>query len=301
MTEANPVLFYFWKHSRKQQLRTKTLENLVRRADIVFQEGVTEDLELTRAIERDLNTYIRTRKIPRQLQRAFDTEELSDNHKYLAGLMHGTGKRMKLERTIFPNFDYKTEAKGASVAFLLLDLETAHHLVEEFLEMAETYQEKREKKVAKQIVRIPKTTAVIFGAAHTELAKIVSRYRPVEIHYPYPGYITSYSTIMSQAYRQTKKLDMELFIRFNMESKALKAIEEGYRNKLDDRQIESLANFYASIMTQEQIIEFRDYLLSCSSLIIGMSDCAIFESYLKRRALPTIEEAVGKLNKQKKD
>lgn len=285
---VNPVYFYLWTHSEIEELKTPILEQLVRQADCIFLEDVSSDLAITTEIENDFNRYSQKGILAEKLRPAvsgpFPTDPAGA---FLLNLTKGTTKRYVFEKTLEADFDYNGERDLSTFAFFKYHLGQALKIKQEFLQKSERYQQVRERDVAEQIVVIPETTLVLFGAAHQDLAEIVSRKRPTITHYPYPDYPLSYETKMMQAFRQTGSIDKELYLRCVMESIAEKALKGMFRESSITTLI---ANRYATILTPDQIADYSDYASTCSRLVISIDHSitqhTVFLSYLLRKSLP---------------
>lgn len=95
---SNPVLFYFWAHSNIEELKTPTLTELVKRADVIFKELVSSDMDITAEIEGDCNEYSLNGKISEKLRSQIN-HPASEEDRFLFGLTKGTNKRYRFERT----------------------------------------------------------------------------------------------------------------------------------------------------------------------------------------------------------
>lgn len=160
-----------------------------------------------------------------------------------------------------------------------------------YLTKTEDYQAERDKSVAKQISSIPGITLVIFGAGHPEIADRVAADRDIEIHFPYKDYKTSYDSQLRQLFRKTGKADVELFMRDLMDGLARAAIRRMSENGLTERELDSIADYYASTLKQDQIIAYVQYVNFASKIgMRGQDSGHIFESWLKRESLPLPKE-----------
>lgn len=299
MENINPVLFYFWAHGSIEntkesmiELDTLILKKLIKRANIIFKEFITDDIETVYQIEKDWNDYISNGEMSETLRLCLDGQFPDTHTLYMAELMKGTNKRFVFEKSLEAPFDLEEENKNTNRAFLEYDLDRALEIKEEFLTESENYQIEREKSVSEQILAIPDTTLVIFGAGHPELEKEVANYRITETHYPYLDYPISYETQMRHEFRKTGKINKELYLRNMMEQITIKGVKENLKGREQDL----VVHYYTSLLTPEQIIECRDYIVSCSRFLL-VSKQDIFESYLKKESLPSIQEVLKTINK----
>lgn len=300
MTKRNPALFYFWAHggdhtyNPMDQLDTPILRNLMERSEVVFQEFVSWNLESTAELERDWNTYIRTGDMPSKLKVCISPSNPLEDYLFIANLMSKGRKRLMLEQYPRADFDFVGEDQETNNIFYESSLERAIAEKEAFLRKAQSYQLERESLVAEKIVMIPQTVLVIFGAGHPELPQKVALKKTTEIHYPYAGYPQMYETLMAMQFRVTGKVNPELYCRMQMENMSRNAIYDSGK-KYTSRQLDLLAHHYATIMTPEHIVAFKDYMVSSSTLLVGICASDVFDSYLKKENLPPVEEAVARI------
>lgn len=294
----NAVLFYFWAHGRTDdynpvdELNTPTFANLVARVDVVFQEFVSSDLDATGEIEKDWNTYIKTGILPEKLKGCISRDNPLEDYLFMTELMLNTNKRLVLERTLEADFNYNQENNQTTTAFFENTLEQALEATRRFLNKSQPYQEERERDITSQIIAIPATVLVVFGFGHPELEKRVAQYRPTEIHYPYEKYPLSFETELTLKFRETKQVDQELYLRDIAEQIARRAI--GSRN-LTSKCVDIISHHYAATLTTAQIIALGEYIVSCRKFILGATPSAVFESYLAKENLPSIEEVKNRL------
>ena len=306
MDDNNSILFYFWAHGGPEnynpmdELDTSTFHDLVARAQTLFFEFPSPDLSVTAALEADINEYLQTQRKPLRLQMAYDFQirnlkRLSAEF-FAADLIKGTAKKVVLERTLEAPFDYLKESEKADLVFFESSLARALEARREFLAMSEEYQQARDRDVAKQICAFPETTFVLFGAGHPALAQRVAALgRPTEIHFPYPYYPCSFATQVRTKYRETGVLDQELFLREFAEGMACKGIDTLFGKKLSSREIDLLAHHYATSLTPNQILGFRDSLIFCKTMLSNVSYGDIFASYLQREHIAGVEEVHAEL------
>ena len=299
MAKRNPALFYLWAHgggrnyNPMDELDTPILRSLVERSEVVFLEFVSWDLKSTAELERDWNTHIKTGDMPSKLRACISPSNPLEDYLFLAELMSKGRKKLILEKYPRADFNFVGEDQETHNVFYESSLERAIQEKEKFLWKAQPYQIEREKMVTETISTIPNTALVIFGAGHPELPQKVSLRRPTEVHYPYTGYPKSYAyeTQMSMQFRITGKVNPELFCKSQMQNMSRNCISDGEK-RYTSRQLDLLAHHYATIMTPEQIIGFKNYFISSSTLLVGICASDIFDSYLRKENLPPVEEIV---------
>lgn len=288
----SPVLFYFWAHNVAEELDTDSFRRVVDRADVVFREYITDDMSAVDAIESAWNTYISAGLIRPEIQRVLSGAQRDGDGVFLAELMRGTGKRMVLERSLPAPFDYYGEQKAADRAFFSGSFEEAVHAQEAFLRKSTAYQVRREAGVYRQILSISSPVAVVFGAGHPDLEAAVAYGRPTEIHYPYEGYGTSFETRMTHHFRKTGQIDRDLLCRYFMEGIALKQVKTacpGHTLESYDK----AARWYAASMAPDQILEFKESLVSASHVY---GRYGLLERFAARAGLPAPEELLSRLS-----
>lgn len=310
MDNANPALFYFWAHGTAgdnynpyDELDTPTLHGLVEKADTIFIEFISphSDFQGTRELERDVNEYVKTGKMPLKLKMAYDHQMRVQGEPtiefFIANLLQRTTKRIVLEKTLKASFDYYEEDHQVNLMFFESSLERAIDARKRFLEVGEKYQERRDHDVAEQIKTIPEMTLVLFGAGHPDIEKQVAAERPTEIHFPYPDYPLSFETKLRMAYRETGEVDQELFLRKHAEVMARAGIWARLGRSITSREIDLLSHHYAAALSTDQILSFRDYIISCRRMLAGISAGDIVESYFKRERLSLMEEVLVELRR----
>jgi hypothetical protein len=293
MANKDPALFYFWAHDDAEDLKTDTCRELVRRADIIFNEGVTPDVSISTQIERDLNDCSRKGVLSDNLRRTLEANPEGPDA-FLLSLTRGTCKRYVLEEYPEPSFGYEEEKAESRRAFLRYGLEEAMLRREDFLMASEAYNIPREKAAAVRIAALDGTVLAILGSAHPDVRKIVALSRPTEVHFPYPNYPRSYSGQESANFRQTGVLDQELFLRNAMEMIARAALNSN--PLLSRRERETIANAYASLVPLDKIEQYPEYLNFCVSFA-SVSPQEVFESFLKKESLPLVPEMLAKIKK----
>jgi hypothetical protein len=285
---------------------------------VIFREFVTPRgmLHITREVEQDFNAYSQKGRLSPKFSGMLTHPE-SVEKRFLMDITKGTRKRYVLERSEAPDMNLDAEESRAVALFLREDvsLEAALQAMEGFLVRADGYEQRRESGVAEQIMSIPETTLVIFGAGHPDLERMVSsRRRPTEVHFPYPGYPLFYDVQMRMGFRQTTQVSIELCLRMVVERLALNALGNYDGKSISGTELNLLAHRYAALFSQDQILGYRDYLLRCRRLfggspLIAMPDTLvdaeqhhanngagdIFESYLSRNGLPPVKEVLARL------
>jgi len=308
MTPLNPALFYFWAHGSigkgynpMDELDTPTFRTLINRSDSVFLEFVSPNLDGSRELERDLNEYIKTGEMPIKLRECYDYQIESQGETgydfFIANLIQRTQKRIVLEKTLSAPFNFNEENDRASRAFFERSFNQALEAKRIFLEMNEKYQVPREIDVAEQISALPETTLVIFGAGHPQLERIVSAQRPTEVHFPYYNYNNGFATHLGMKYRETGEVNIELFLRSNAEGMVRKGINEKFRRSISSRETDLLAHHYASVLTPDQIVRYKDYTVFCKTMLVGINFTDILESFLKKESITPVEEVLAGLRR----
>ncbi|MFH1500441.1 MAG: hypothetical protein ABIE22_00675 [archaeon] len=288
----NPALFYFWAHSEYNELDTEKARELIERADVIFEEHVSSDFAITDEIERDFKAFIERGIVSEKLAVSFLPDYLPNQTEFILGHARERGKRIVLERTLEADFDVNGGDEECIESFIYEeDWKRAFEMAKVHAKRNQIYQTKREADVAEQIVAIPETTMVLFGAGHPELEKRVATKRPTEVHFPYEDYPTSFDCQLNQKFRETGELDEELFFRRMMEGMALRAFKD-LNGGISSRVTDLTAYRYAEMLAPEQVLDYKNYMMSCSRFL-GFSKLDIFESYLKKEGLPQIEEVMG--------
>jgi len=294
MQNQNPVYFYYWSHDLKSiegleinisELMTGTFTGLIRKSDVLFKEYVCSNQEIRAEIEDDFNNYIKKGLLPLKLEETIATDEETS---FLLNLMKGTNKRVLFERSNEAPFDWNEEEDEVFNAFFRYPLNYFKGILKEYLTKTQNYSSERDKNTAEQIINIPETTLVLFGAGHPEIAEIVSSQRKTEIHFPYEDYPASYETQMTTLFRKTGEASVKLYAREIMERLARKATKQILNNETNMRKLDLIASHYASSLTFEKIVGYTDYLSFAKTIYLGGGNHSgdIFESWLKKEKLP---------------
>jgi hypothetical protein len=292
MINKDPALFYFWAHDNVEELKTDTCRDLVKRADIIFLEGVTPVVSISAEIERDFNNYSRDGVLSDKLRGTLEMGH-DEQGKFLLDLTKGTPKRYVFEKYPDAPFDFALKEESSGTAFLKYSLEEAMEIREDFLMESMRYNVPREKAATGRIIALDGIVLVIFGAAHPDLQKMIARARPTEIHFPYPDYPVSYTNQEMADFRQTGVLDKELFLRGRMGAIARAAIKS---ISMSLRERELLAHAYAGIFPLDTMQEYPGYANFCISFS-GVSPQDVFESFLKKEKMPLVPEMLEKMRK----
>lgn len=288
---AAPALFYFSEHNIPEQLDTPVLAGLIERADVIYMEFASDtedDLSSAERKEKILNAY--------SISGIISTPELQavlNNPQHHVSIFlrqtRGTQKRYVVERTQPPPFDYEAEDKRTHAAFFDYPLERAMEMRRAFLERAVPYYDDVEHAVAQQIAAIPEAVLVSFGAGHPELPELVTG-RLVEVHYPFEDFPVTYGTKQELHFKRTGKLSEELYLRSRMEMFARAGLR---KSGLPHHDIVRLAHHYASAFTPEQILGYRDRVLSYANTGV-LVPRGYFESYLRGCGIPQVREDVNR-------
>ncbi|MBI4450943.1 hypothetical protein HY642_03135 [Candidatus Woesearchaeota archaeon] len=298
---TSPVMFYFWAHDIRRadgsketnldELQTGELFRCLEKANKAFVEFVAGEEEITGRIEGDWNAYVKDGTISKELEYTI-THNLDQKMMFLAGNIKLSKRRFVFERSPPAPFDYDAE-EITPRDFFKLNLSEVRTLEEAFVKKDEAYEVEREKRVAAQICGIKGPLLVIFGAGHPTLAELVGKVRPVEIHFPYDGYPVSYNIQMRMQYRKTKALDEELWLRSHMEQVTYSGLRTaGFTPRARDL----VAHEYARTVQLDQIVALRDYINSASRL--GFPGLTIFEGFLKKADLPTVDSVCARVAPQ---
>ena len=296
----NPALFYFWAHSEIEELETQTFLDLVERADVLFVECVYPSYEIIDKFEKELNDYSQNGISTNEFRANFLTDAIDPMWPFILQSTKGSDKKYALERTITNFFDLNVLKGESDSAFFLYNLDTSLQMKRDFLSESCEYHIEREKDVAEQILDIPETTLVLFGTGHPELEKLVEHHRTTEIHYPYTEYITGhYINQMHQKFRRTGKIEPELYLRAMMEGIVRKALDVIHGGGLDMVDLNFTIHHYAALFSPDQIVRYKDNLVSCFKSSAGANCGDIFESYLKKESLPPVEQVLEKVRAEK--
>lgn len=288
---TSPVMFYFWAHNivteyevavNMVELDTPTFRRLLKRASVVFVEEASGEDKEEGGMQQVLNAYIQSEG-PHELDYILDSlPEL----KFLCNQLRGTGKRLVFENSRSADFDYNLQASAACAAFLECPIEEALEIAAQHLKAATAYDSARDTNVRSQIAAIKEPVVVLFGSGHRNLAEMTGEERPVEVNIPYVNYPDYFGLRMRREFRKTGEVNPELYCRSAMEA----IVRGGISNQFKPGPARELvSNKFAEIFSMKNILEYKSYLNSFSRFY-GLSLCDIFESFLKKESLPSVQD-----------
>ncbi len=220
---TNPLLFYLWEHSEIHQLYTPHFDELLQRADAIYMEFPCDYPDIVTEIEREVNNYRATGIFPKRLR---DSELTTET--YLARKWVSTQKRIILERYPECTFDHNAEDRESMQALVTQSLERGMEKKRQFYGKSTAYQRRREEAVLEQILAIPETTIVLFGAGHKNLAREAQRRREIEIIYSYPFVSQSFGIQGREYFEREGRVDRELYLREFLEDVSNAGLRKGY-------------------------------------------------------------------------
>lgn len=263
------------------ELQTAAFENLARRADVLFDELTTDSDARTDEYESEFNLCLRRGYRPSQR-----LHYPSEKGEYLADVFKG--KRAVFERSIVDvSLVYKLfEAKLLADRMMLSLTEDAYKLHEGVFKALASYTSERDVRAARQICSIDSPTLVLFGLSHQEIAIRVGQERPVEVHFPYEGYVHDMVEVqLNRKIQKTGVFDRDLAVRSAMEQVARAAFEgepAPRRNRI--------AHEYAVKLPLDAIKEYFGYAVRCARFYPNPR--VIFESFIASRSLPSVDEII---------
>ena len=113
--------------------------------------------------------------------------------------------------------------------------------------------------------------------------------------FPYIDDPYCFETQMRMSFIETGEVDEDLYLRNIMEVMARKGISTNNGRRISSREADLLAHHYARIISHDHIVGFKDYMVFCKRMLVGISNSDMFESYLAREKLPSVDECLSQI------
>lgn len=284
----NPILFYFLEHSpNTHHITNDKLKELIARSPVVYVECVGDSLDLIEEEERNWNECISSGDLS-QLR------YINPPFSRLVYMLAGSEKRIVLERSVASEMeDHDQLHQHIMFAFYDSDLERSFEIAEEYLGKLIPYHQKRECRVAEDLLAIKETTTVLFGVNHLPMTRLVANKRPIETCTAFDDSAIPFQMKLWTKFRETSRLDKEMYMRTILEESLFKVIA-GYRN-YNYQEKEKMVSEYAQLFTADQIIQFRETYLQLSKQYSRATISDAFERFIRQNGLPNVLEMAERL------